>query len=320
MLRNLGRYVHLAFWAATWNSPRLRRLIAPIGLHVDQIWLEGGRGNVRLYNGRRILLTHVHHNWLTFELHWKSWRYYEPISILLLGELVKTADVFYDIGANIGYYALCAAVLRPDLGIAAFEPNTRMFGIMSDNVRANQFDIRCEQIAVSDKTGIQPFYISNSDMSSSLKPEFRPLQGQTPKSIPIETMTLDDYVAKHAPNGRLLIKVDVEGHERNLLFGAAATIKDRKPDIILEVTEPFDAETVSLLRDSGYCFYKVMDTGFYKVDTLDLNVTRGLLFLNYLISARPQSEIDGFHKSIEPEIKRINLYRTSKRHARAHSA
>lgn len=89
-------------------------------------------------------ITNIDKNYLSFELFWKGWEYYEPITMLLLSELLRDKDVFFDIGANIGYYSICAASERGNLRVIAFEPHPKLFPILQDNARVNGYDITCE--------------------------------------------------------------------------------------------------------------------------------------------------------------------------------
>ena len=48
---------------------------------------------------------------------------FEPHAMKVWARLCRSATGVLDIGANVGIYSLCAARLRPDLSVHAYEPN-----------------------------------------------------------------------------------------------------------------------------------------------------------------------------------------------------
>ena len=58
-----------------------------------------------------------------------------------------------DIGANTGVYSLVTKTLNPNAKVIAFEPIQRTFEKLVYNNFINNYDIICEQTALSDKDG-----------------------------------------------------------------------------------------------------------------------------------------------------------------------
>jgi hypothetical protein len=89
---------------------------------------------------------------------------FEPDETLLIRTLVQDADVFINIGANIGYYC-CHAL---DLGkpIIAFEPVQRNLLYLYKNIKANQWkNAEIFPIALSNQVGILEIYGGNTGAS-----------------------------------------------------------------------------------------------------------------------------------------------------------
>ena len=62
----------------------------------------------------------------------------EPETVEWIAEYVKSQDVFYDIGANIGLYSIFAAKLhRGDLKVYSFEPESQNYASLNRNVYLN---------------------------------------------------------------------------------------------------------------------------------------------------------------------------------------
>lgn len=303
------RLIGSALWLSSSKFPELRRRLARFGLRTDTEWFEGFTGSAQVPNGNIIRLTNIDKNYLSFELHWKGWRYYEPVTILLLGQLLKQADMFIDVGANVGYYSLVAASENPTLKIVAFEPNPKLFTMLNDNISANGFQIVSEDIAMSDKTGSGEFFVPESDMSGSLEPAFRENHCSVPT---VSTITLDDYMRKSPDVKVSLIKIDVEGHEQSVLRGASETLKNIHPDIILEVLQKYDVETESMLKQFGYSFYTITSSGFHHTKHLaPCREMSGYLSYNFLVTVRTPKEVADFYDSVRRKIETLDLSQTT---------
>jgi hypothetical protein len=71
----------------------------------------------------------------------------------------KENDIFYDIGANYGFYTCLAQEFIIDGQIHAFEPNPKIFRLLKENSRLDIFkNTFLNEIALSDKTGEAEFY------------------------------------------------------------------------------------------------------------------------------------------------------------------
>ena len=292
------------------SIPFVRPLIKKWGLRTSKEWFANRIVHVPLPDGQNIKLVSVDRNYLSFELFWRGAGYYEPITALLARQLAPEAGTFLDIGANIGFYSLILSVRQPGLRVVAFEPNPKNHHLLLENVQANAFkQVICEPVALSDSEKKASLYVSASDMSASLRPDFDPHQIG---AVEVQTTTLDRYCARHRIEGRVLIKVDVEGHEAAFFRGARNSIAALQPDILAEVALDFDPEIAATLSKSGYHFYPVTDQAGHETQTLTPVVRGSFVFLNYLLSSRPKQEVQTLFERIKPDVARINLSQTSK--------
>jgi FkbM family methyltransferase len=290
--------------------PALKRPLGKWGMRTDQDWFPGRVVRVQLPGGKSIALGSFSQNYLSFEVFWKGVRYYEPITTLIARELTREAVTFLDVGANIGFYTLVLSALNPSLKVVAFEPNPKNLSLLRGNVALNAFDLAtCEPLALSDDEGSTELYLSASDMSASLESGFE----KSNRCVTVSRTSLDHYLSRRDLADPLVIKVDVEGHEAAFFRGAQHTIETRKPDIICEVTAAQDRLTRSFLKDSGYRFYQITEAGLLPSEHLRLVVRNGLVFLNYLLSARPPAEISRLFDRVADQVGKLDLTRSSKR-------
>lgn len=290
--------------------PAAKPVLKPWGLRTSPAWFGNRMVRVQMPGGRSFKLASLGQNYLSFELFWRGAGYYEPITALVAQELVRPGDTFIDIGANIGFYSLMLSACHPGLRGIAFEPNEKMFQLLQANVQANGFgQIVCEPLAISDLATTAMLHLSASDMSASLEGDF---DARSETALKVSTTSLDCYLAQHPQPGRLLIKVDVEGHEAAFFKGAQATLAHLHPDVIVEITSGHDDALQLRLKQAGYHFYQITDQGLLPSDTLATVFRDRFVFLNYLLSARPEAEIADVFRRIEARVRRIDLTRTSK--------
>ena len=310
MHQNVNRLIGRSLLTLCDAFPQAKRPLQKLGLRTKKEWFGDRVVKAQMPDGTCIKLASVSRNYLSFELFWRGIGYYEPISRLVIQELVKPGDTFVDLGANIGFYSLAISVTRPEVRVISFEPNPRNYALLSQNARVNGLtNLVCEPIAISDRDGTATLYLSASDMSASLRSDF---EDHTDGETVVQTTTLDSYLNYHPVTGQLVIKVDVEGHEEAFFRGAQKTLAERQPDIITEVTLNYSREAVSRLQRLGYRFYQVTDEGLLEASTLAPKVRDNFVFLNYLISTKPREEVARLFQRIAPEVRKIDLTRTSK--------
>jgi FkbM family methyltransferase len=293
--------------------PWSRSVLRPIGLRASQDLFGQRIVSINSFGGQSFRLTHVDESYLAFQLFWHGGQYYEPISRAVLEALLRPEHTFLDLGAHVGFYSLAGALSVKGVKVIAFEPNPKNFRILQANVAANGLTgVHCEPLAISDTDGTATLYLTESDMSASLMKDFQAEDTAQIDSIEVPTVSLDSYVQRHGVRGPMLIKVDIEGHEPAFFRGASKTLAEYRPDIVLEVLYDQEPTLVSDLKSLGYHFYPITDQGLVEADTPKLVKRFPFLFLNYLLSVRPQRELAGIFSRVDQTIRGINLLQTSK--------
>jgi FkbM family methyltransferase len=152
--------------------------------------------------------------------------------VLELGlDLISPGSRVIDVGANVGIYALSWAASHADVTVDCFEPNPAVRNRLARNVALNRLTtrIRLHSEALSDHAGTATLYASD-DMSSLNKGVYTGGRAE-PTEVPLAR--LDDVLNIEGPRVSL-IKIDVQGHELEVLRGADALVSHYRPALILE--------------------------------------------------------------------------------------
>jgi len=173
----------------------------------------------------------------------------------------KDDDIFYDIGANYGFYTLLAQEFITKGEIHAFEPNPKIFKLLRENSRLDIYkNTFLNEMALSDKTGETEFFdreiIRHSGGSSLIKHQ----HFKKYKVIKVKTTTLDEYILNHKPP--TIMKIDVEGGESLVLKGASSLLQKYGPTIIMEFgPDDLHREAASILLNNGYKVFRLDNDG-----------------------------------------------------------
>ncbi len=163
----------------------------------------------------------------------------EDHRVILLEEL-RQDSIVLDIGANIGYYVLMEAKKIGERGkIFAVEP-------LPDNIRTLEINIGINNIremvqvsnfAISNKNGMQDFYVSSSSNLGTLHPQVYKGRRGTDfiSTIKVKTVDICDFL--QALEKIDLMRMDIEGHEVEVFQGlyrlAQTNGKDKLPGKII---------------------------------------------------------------------------------------
>ena len=162
-------------------------------------------------------------------------------------------DVFYDVGANLGFFALLGAVfVDPRAGgwVYAFEPAPDNATAIRENAALNGLDnLTVIEKAASSETGTARLQIVDDQSWSKL--EAYGEHPHTERVLDVPTVALDDLVSAGEIRPPTAVKIDVEGAEVAVLEGMRETLAQHRPAIICELHDTH-AEFVETMTGMGY--------------------------------------------------------------------
>jgi FkbM family methyltransferase len=190
----------------------------------------------------------------------------EPSVQAALTDLLQPGHVLYDVGANVGFLTLVGATLVGPAGaVCAFEPDLANAHLVRENALRNGLSqVLVVARAVGAATGAAQLQLADyagghALVGSGEPPDLRGL-------VPVEAVSLDDFVAQPGVRPPDVVKVDVEGGEAAVLDGMAAVLATTRPVLLIELDDADEAEhdvklaeVRSRLDRAGYSMERLAD-------------------------------------------------------------
>lgn len=150
---------------------------------------------------------------------------------------ISEDDIVWDVGANQGTYALFAAQAGAE--VHAFEPNSRLCDILQRNSTLNGVDVTVHNVALSSKEGIMVLrqaghaggrWIDENGPGDKVR------------------VRRGDVIDVASPT---VMKVDVEGHEIEVLAGMPSRLKNLHTCYV-ECHDEHESMVTDRLREAGF--------------------------------------------------------------------
>jgi FkbM family methyltransferase len=206
-----------------------------------------------------------------------------------LARLISPGDTVVDAGANVGYMTVLAGTAAGPTGrVVAWEPHPAMFRLLERNVDAlggrAAIDVRNAALGAAPGTAelISPPHMGSNDGVSFIG---TPQASDVSTTVAVETI---DAVMGTAPIA--LMKIDVEGFEREVLAGASQALSAKRiRHIVFEDHVGAGSEVIAHL---AACGYEILSLGWSvrgpKVRRgVDATVTAWYEAPNYIASLAP---------------------------------
>jgi len=148
--------------------------------------------------------------------------------------------VVFDIGTWIGLHTLFfAKSVQPNGKVFSFEPNPFNYKELLKNIGVNNFDnIQTFELAIgSNEYEDQLIFDSTHTSTGSLNKEIKTdlMQSNTVEEIQIKIVSLDYIISKEGLPLPDFIKIDIEGFEFDALIGMENLLKNKKPELFIEI-------------------------------------------------------------------------------------
>lgn len=169
---------------------------------------------------------------------------------------------FWDIGANIGAFALYAS-LKPTVQVLAFEPGAGSFAVLNRNIELNASDrITAYCIAFAQDTRLDALNMERTEPGSAMH-GFGTERDQFDQAIDVRFrqgavgFAVDDFVKIFSPPLPTHVKIDVDGIEADILRGgrktfSAPSVRSMIVEMERDLRAPHNREILDLMAEFGW--------------------------------------------------------------------
>lgn len=165
---------------------------------------------------------------------------------------IKNPKVVIDIGANVGFFSLLIKKIFPKSELYSIEPIPEIHKLLKKNL-GNYKKIKTYNFAISNKKGILKMVFDRNNPGTSAIAD----QGK----ITVKTITLDEFITKYNISQIDLLKIDTEGHEKEVLESGKKALSKTKYlfiEITIEDNNSYTLpEVMCMLKGNGYNFQLV---------------------------------------------------------------
>jgi len=194
----------------------------------------------------------------------------------LINEILQPDDFFLDIGANIGYFSLLAAIHQPSAKVISFEPVTTVFKLFEENISLNNVsNIKTINAAVGEKDDEKEIYISTDDNTGMSS--FQKTENYSGKKEKVKVIAIDSWFRSSGLSKIDLVKIDIEGSELSALKGMNEMLLNFKPLLIVEINPDTlrlfnhgSVDIINYLKQLGFDGFLISKTG--KLETTNKNL------------------------------------------------
>lgn len=160
-----------------------------------------------------------------------SYKHSQPFSLQFLLARLQAGDVVVDVGAHIGYYAMTfSRAVGPAGQVFAVEADPNNYALLKLNTLVNEIEnLSAFNFAATENPGDVVLYRSICSAMNRIHPSKHCSQSTIVPARPLDSVD----ALRHRPIR--CIKIDVEGHEVEVLRGATQLLRDNpKCDLCLE--------------------------------------------------------------------------------------
>lgn len=152
----------------------------------------------------------------------------------LLEELLPAGATFVDIGANHGSFSIRATSFVGSSGfVVAVEPNSRLARLVRRSIEMTHVPFAVHAVALGRAPGIVTLHVPND--SSGSASVFSGYSADRHREVRVPVETADSVLADVSSDQPCVVKLDVEGAERDVLLGAVSFLRRVRPIVLWEL-------------------------------------------------------------------------------------
>ncbi len=165
---------------------------------------------------------------------------YEKNDSKMIDNLVDNGAIFFDIGANLGWYSISIGLSHHNVQIHCFEPIPQTYAFLQQNLKLNAVpNFVANNFGFSNFSGELDFYFYEEGMGNASSANLS--NRDDVHTLKCKVQTLDEYISLKNTSVDF-IKCDVEGAELLVFQGGLQTIARYKPIVFSEILRKWSSK------------------------------------------------------------------------------
>jgi FkbM family methyltransferase len=199
--------------------------------------------------------------------------FYELSLSKQIARLGREGGVLVDVGANYGYFSCLWASKNPVNKVFAFEASPLNIGPLRNNIRKNSLEskVRVIPTALGNKKGTLKFSLGNEQQQTGWGGFTMDPGSGSANTVEVEVDTLDNYAADNRIDHIDVLKIDTEGADTWVLYGARDLLRNKRiKNIFYECNIPrmkllniSESESRVFLEELDYVVVRQSPSEFY---------------------------------------------------------
>jgi len=190
-----------------------------------------------------------------------------------LKKIISSEAIIVDVGSNLGTYIKNIENINQNTKIYSIEPNLQLMNYQKNRFKKNK-NIIFSNLAIDSKDGIRKLYIRNPASHSSFfkthqDEQFNKIVG----TVDVQACTLEQYFIDQNINKITLLKIDIEGHDYEVLSSIKYLLVNSKIDFIkIEANQKYLQKIMNLAFESNLEFIGISNSFYYKNDFVFMDI------------------------------------------------
>lgn len=200
-------------------------------------------------------------------LHIRRNFFYERVVSEKIAGLAKIGGVLFDVGANYGYYSIIWASNNINNKVYAFEASPNNHSFLKENIKKNALthQVHLESFALGASIGEMNFYLGNEEGQTGWGGL---VSNQNEFTVKVKVNTIDHYCNEQNIEKIEVLKIDVEGADTWVLYGAKEMLINKKINHIFFEQNVGRMKRLNIATDAPIIFLKSMG---YTVQEISIN-------------------------------------------------
>ena len=157
---------------------------------------------------------------------------FEPRITWVAKALLRPGDTVLDIGSNMGWFTITAAMLVGRSGrVHAFEPQARLNTLLRASLAMNEIDnVTIHEVALSSSNGKAELHILKGNLGAAT---LNGGEGDLWSTLDVPMAQAGEYLGSLGLPAVRMLKIDVEGHEQTVFEAGEHFFRRTPPEVII---------------------------------------------------------------------------------------